>query len=257
MYGQALGLPLQYFMKTIGVIPARWASTRLPGKVLVDIAGKPMIQRVWERVKQAKSLSEVIIACDEQHVVDRCKAFGAKALLTDKNHPSGSDRIAEVVRNNPCDVVINIQGDEPLIEPKVIDDLAAALKDANVSMATVIKRIRDEVEFRNPNVVKVVIDKNGYALYFSRASIPFKRDGKPSDYSKYFKHLGIYAYRRDFLLDYCTWGKSFLESEECLEQLRVLEAGHRIACVETNFESIGVDTPEDVARVTAILKGAK
>jgi 3-deoxy-manno-octulosonate cytidylyltransferase (CMP-KDO synthetase) len=242
-------------MKALGVIPARWASTRLPGKVLIDIAGKPLIQHVWERAKKARRLADVIIACDEPHVVDRARAFGAHAVLTAKDHPSGSDRVAEAARKSDADIIVNIQGDEPLIAPKLIDGLVDALaKDGAAAVATAVKRIAGEEEFRNPNVVKVVIDQKGNALYFSRASIPFKRDGKPSDFSKYFRHLGIYAYRRDFLFSYCQWPKSFLEQEECLEQLRVLEAGYRIKCVETDVETIGVDTPEDVIRVASYLE---
>ena len=242
-------------MKAVGVIPARWASTRLPGKVLIDIAGKPLIQHVWERAKKAKKLSDVIIACDEQHVVDRAKAFGASAVLTSKDHPSGSDRVAEAAAKTDAEIIVNIQGDEPLISHKLIDGLVTALeKDADAVVATAVKRIGTTEEFNNPNVVKVVLDKNGHALYFSRAAIPFHRDGKPAHLSRYFKHLGIYAYRRKFLFDYCKWPKSFLEEEEKLEQLRVLEAGSKIKCVETDTETIGVDTADDVVKVVDHLK---
>jgi len=242
-------------MKALGVIPARLGSTRLPEKILRLIGGKPMIQHVWERAKRAKRLSDVVIACDEPHVVERARDFGANALLTSRDHPSGSDRVAEAVKKTDADIVVNIQGDEPLIAPELIDGVVEALtKDASAVVATAIKRVRTAEEFNNPNVVKVVADKNGSALYFSRAAIPFRRDGVRSDFSKCFKHLGIYAYRRKFLFDYCQWPKSFLEREECLEQLRVLEAGYRIKCVETDFETIGVDTAEDVERVVQFLK---
>ncbi len=242
-------------MKAIGVIPARWASTRLPGKVLVDINGKPMLQHVWERAQRARKLSEVIVACDEPHVLERAKAFKANAVLTAKSHASGSDRVAEAAAKTSAEIIVNIQSDEPFIQPRLIDQLVEALeKDAVAVMATPIKRIASEEEFRNPNVVKAVIDRSGNALYFSRAAIPFKRDGKPSDFSRYFRHLGLYAYRRDFLFSYCTWPKSFLEQEESLEQLRVLEAGYRIKCVETDIETIGVDTPEDVFKAINYLK---
>jgi 3-deoxy-manno-octulosonate cytidylyltransferase (CMP-KDO synthetase) len=241
-------------VKAIGVLPARWASTRLPGKVLVDIAGKPMLQRVWERVRQAVSLSDVIIACDEPHVLEQAEAFGAKAVLTRKDHPSGSDRVAEVAALGNADIIVNIQADEPLIDPRLVDALVESLKaDPSCVMATPIKRVGSLEEFQNPNVVKVVVDKNDCALYFSRASIPFKRDGAPS-VSDYFKHLGIYAYRREFLFEYCRWPKSFLEREENLEQLRVLEAGYKIKTVKTDMETIGVDTPGDVKRVEAYMK---
>ena len=243
-------------MKAIGVLPARWASTRLPGKVLIDICGKPLVQHVWERVRKCKRLSEVIIACDEAHVLERCKAFGANAVLTSRDHPSGSDRVAEAVSRSDADIIVNIQADEPLIEPGLIDDLVLALENDEASvLATPIKRLVKAEDFNNPNIVKVVVDVNGHALYFSRAAIPFKRDGKPADYTRYFRHLGLYAYRRDFLFMYCQWPKSFLEQEECLEQLRVLEAGYKIKCVETDVEAVGVDAPEDVQKVINLLRG--
>ena len=241
-------------MKAVGIIPARWASTRLPGKVLVNIAGKPMLQRVWERVKLSRELSDVIIACDEPHVVEQAKAFGAKAVLTRKDHPSGSDRVAEVATGTDADIIVNIQSDEPLIQSDLIDDLVRSLKaDPSCVLATPIKRISSVEEFRNPNVVKAVVDKNNCALYFSRSPIPFKRDGE-INVNDYFKHLGIYAYRREFLFEYCRWPKSFLEREENLEQLRVLEAGYKIKTVVTSMETIGVDVPEDVGKVETYLK---
>lgn len=207
---------------------------------------------------QCKRLSDVLIACDEPHVFEACRSFGAKAVLTSKEHPSGSDRVAEAVEKSDADIVVNIQSDEPLIDPKLIDDLVLALEnDTKAVMATPVKRLTNEENFHNPNVVKVVIDVHGHALYFSRAAIPFRRDGKPSDYSKYFRHLGLYAYRREFLFEYCTWPKSFLENEECLEQLRVLEAGYRIKTVVTEMDAIGVDTPEDVKRVEQYLKNSR
>jgi 3-deoxy-manno-octulosonate cytidylyltransferase (CMP-KDO synthetase) len=209
---------------------------------------------VWLRVKAAKGLSDVIIACDESHVLEAAKAFGAKAVLTRKDHPSGSDRVAEVAAATDADIIVNIQADEPLIDPLLIDQLVRSLKeDKGCVLATPIKRIASIEEFCNPNVVKVVKDKNNCALYFSRSPVPFKRDGAP-DVNNYFKHLGIYAYRREFLFEYCKWPKSFLEQEECLEQLRVLEAGYKIKTVETAMETIGVDTPEDVTRVETYMK---
>jgi 3-deoxy-manno-octulosonate cytidylyltransferase (CMP-KDO synthetase) len=244
-------------MKVVGVIPARWASTRLPGKVLVDICGKPMVQHVWEQARASHSLHDVIIACDEQHVLECCQAFGAKAVLTDKEHPSGSDRIAQVIKSISCGIVVNIQSDEPLLDPQLVDAVVDALaKDKDCVLATPVKRIQSEEEFRNPNVVKTVLDKDSHALYFSRAPIPFRREGK-ADLSKYFKHLGLYAYRRDFLLTYCSLPKSFLEEEEKLEQLRALEAGFKIKCVETAIETIGVDTLEDVQKVVNVIKSRR
>ena len=242
-------------MMAVGIIPARWASTRLPGKILVDIGGKPMVQHVWERAKRAAKLSDVIIACDEQDVVDRARAFGAHAVLTSKNHPSGSDRVAEAAKGIETEIIVNIQSYEPFVQPTLIDRLVEALEKGPVAVvATPVKRIASEEEYRNTNVVKVVLDQSWNAIYFSRATIPFRRDGRTPDLKKYFKHLGIYAYRREFLFRYCQLPKSFLEQEECLEQLRVLEAGYRIKCVETDDQTIGVDTAEDVVRAINFLK---
>ena len=237
-------------MKTIGVIPARFKSTRFPAKVLALIDGKPMIEHVWLQARQCQELDDLLIACDHEDVLKAALGFGAKAVMTSPDHPSGSDRIAEVVGSLACEIIVNIQGDEPFIQPKVIDGLVAALKnDKSTSVATVIKEIKAEDEIVNPNVVKVVIDKNHYALYFSRSVIPYNRNaGRPSDL-KYFKHLGLYAYRKDFLMAYKDWPKSMLESSEQLEQLRILEAGYKIKTIETDSESLAVDTPEDLARI--------
>jgi 3-deoxy-manno-octulosonate cytidylyltransferase (CMP-KDO synthetase) len=243
-------------VKAIGVIPARWASTRLPGKVLVDIAGKPMLQRVWQRALQCKRLTRVLIACDEPHVLQAAREFGAEAVLTRKDHPSGSDRVAEAVCNADEDIVVNIQSDEPFIDPVLIDSLVQALEqDPSAMVSTPVKRISSREDFLNPNVVKVVVDCKWRALYFSRSPIPFHRDGEPSDYSRYFRHLGLYAYRKNFLFEYCRWPKSFLEQEESLEQLRVIEAGQRILCVPTETVALGVDTKEDVEKAVCFLQG--
>jgi 3-deoxy-manno-octulosonate cytidylyltransferase (CMP-KDO synthetase) len=236
-------------MTAIGVIPARWTSTRLPGKVLADIGGKPMLQHVWERARRSVKLSGVMVACDELNIFDAAKAFGADVVMTRKDHPSGSDRISEAAAGRDADIIVNIQGDEPFIDPGLIDALVSSLEADTVPvMATAIKRIGQKIDFLNPNIVKVVIDKKANALYFSRAPLPYHRDGEPSEYSRYFRHIGIYAYRREFLHEYCSWSKSFLEQEESLEQLRVLENGYKIKTVETSIETLGVDTPEDLVR---------
>ncbi|MBF0478608.1 MAG: 3-deoxy-manno-octulosonate cytidylyltransferase [Candidatus Omnitrophica bacterium] len=241
-------------MTAIGVIPARWGSTRFEGKVLAEIAGKPMIQHVWERTKQSKYLADVLIATDDERIMSAAKKFGAKAVMTAKDHASGTDRIAEAVKDVVCDIVINIQGDEPLIQHQVIDDLVKVLEhDKATPMATAIKLLSDTTEFNNPNVVKVVIDHQGYALYFSRATIPFNRDGAPFNKLKNYKHLGIYAYRKDFLLSFNRLPSSYLEQTEKLEQLRVLEAGYKIKTVVTDIETIGVDTREDLVRVLKVV----
>jgi len=234
------------FMKVIGIIPARWASTRFPGKVLAVLAGKPMIQHVWERCKESKKLTDIIIACDEEKVKAAARSFGAKVVMTSKDHPSGTDRIAEAVKDIDADIIINIQGDEPLIQPSVIDSLADALLNGNAPMATVIKVLSDKKDLDNPNVVKVTINEKSEALSFSR--LPIKTNN-----GTYYKHLGIYAYRKDFLMTYKDLPESALEKRERLEQLRALQAGYVIKTVLTDIETIGVDTPEDLARVEKLM----
>ncbi len=242
-------------MKIVGVIPARWASTRFKGKVLAKIQGLPMIQHVWQRAKQSQLLDEVIIACDDERIFKAASDFKAKAVMTKPSHPSGTDRVIEAVENMEVDIIVNIQGDEPLVQPQVIDALAKALlDDQNVAVATVIKLITQEEEIANPNVVKIVVDHNKDALYFSRSPIPFNRDQKKGKEIPYYKHLGLYAYRKSFLKIFKNFKPSPLEQIEKLEQLRILEAGFKIRTVETPFESTGVDTKEDLQRVEALLK---
>lgn len=240
-------------MKTLCVIPARYASTRLPGKPLKDIAGKPMICRVYERALKAQSMSEVLVATDDERILAVVKEHGGKAMLTAKNHPTGTDRLAEVAAAYPeVDVIVNVQGDEPLIEPKLIDELAAVFtEDENLQMATVMTPMVSEEEKNNPNNVKVITDRNGYALYFSRSLIPYPRndEGVPV-----YKHIGIYAYRRDFLLKYAKMAPTPLESTESLEQLRALENGYKIKVVKTDYRFVGVDTAEDLALVNKIYR---
>ena len=237
-------------MDVIGVIPARYSSIRFEGKVLADIMGKPMIQHVWERAKQAKILDEVIIACDHELVEKAALEFGAKTVLTSKSHMCGTDRIAEVV--NPLDVkiIVNIQGDEPLIHPMMIDSVARALlDDKDISMATLRKRIDDPSLINDPNVVKVVVDKSDFALYFSRAPIPYLAVNSDIKEPVYYKHIGLYAYTKDFLFTFKKLPVSLLEKTEKLEQLRVLEEGFRIKAIETKYDTIGVDTPDDLERI--------
>lgn len=242
-------------MDVIGVIPARYSSTRFEGKVLIDILGKPMIQHVWERAKEAFLLDDLIVACDDERVANVAREFGAKVVLTAKGHTSGSDRISEVV--NPIDVriVINIQGDEPLIHPVMIDTVAQALlDDSSTSVATLMKKIEDPKDIEDPNVVKVVVDKNNFALYFSRAPIPYKTKECEVQSPVYYKHIGLYGYTKDFLFMYRNLPISNLEKIERLEQLRVLEEGFRIKVIETKYDSIGVDTPQDLEKVREYLK---
>ena len=243
-------------MKAIGIIPARYGSTRFPGKPLALIAGKPLIRHVVERCQQAKLLAEVIVATDDTRIWEVAQGF-CRAEMTAPDHPSGSDRIAEVAARWACDAVVNIQGDEPLIDPAVIDAVAGAL--AQAEMSTAATRIQAPDEYDNPNVVKVVVNAAGGALYFSRRTIPYLRDAANSSVSEqmaafpFLKHLGIYGYRRDALLRLVKFPVSPLERAEKLEQLRALENGIRIAVVKVEYDSVGVDVPADVKRVEQLL----
>ena len=242
-------------MDVIGVIPARYSSTRFKGKVLADIMGKPMLQHVWERARASKILDDLIIACDDQIIQKAAAEFGAKAVMTSKEHASGTDRISEVV--NPLDVkvVVNIQGDEPLVNPMMIDSVARALLgDASLNMATIMKKIVDPAEISDPNVVKVVVGKNDLALYFSRAPIPYLASNSEVKEATYYKHIGLYAYTKDFLFTYKNLPVSALERTEKLEQLRVLAEGFKIKVIETKFDTISVDTPEDLERLKVLLQ---
>lgn len=238
-------------MKVLCVIPARYASTRLPGKPLALIAGKPMIQHVYERASRAAIPSEVVVATDSELVAEAVRNFGGKVMMTSPEHPSGTDRLAEVALSyGDADVIVNVQGDEPMIPPEIIDRLAQAFEDnEDLNMAT-LKTVMDEADYNNPNAVKVVTDQNGYALYFSRSLLPYPRN-KTADF-KVYKHVGIYAYRRSFLLSYAAYEPTPLEQIECLEQLRVLENGERIKVLECKFKGIGIDTPEDLAAINAL-----
>lgn len=239
--------------RAIGIIPARMASTRFPGKPLASLAGKPMIQWVWERAGKAKTLSRVIIATDDARILDAARAFGAHAEMTKASHPSGTDRVAEVAARHRCSLIVNIQGDEPLIDPRMIDQAVRSLaRDRRFGMSTLCRSIEDPGEVLAPQVVKVVRRKDGEALYFSRHPIPFARD--PDDPEpRRFKHIGLYAYRAKVLRSLVKLPPSPLERAEKLEQLRALENGVRILCPETRFDSAGVDTPEDLARVEKLL----
>ncbi len=239
-------------MRIICVIPARYSSTRLPGKPLAVIAGKPMIQHVYERASEAKLPCRVLVATDHEQVFSAVKAFGGEVMMTSPHHPTGTDRLAEVAaRHEDADVIINVQGDEPLIEPAVIDQLAGEFYQApGLLMATLAAPLA-EAEYHVPSVVKVVTDLAGYALYFSRSLIPYPRN--PANGLTYYKHIGIYAYRRDFLLKFAALPPTPLEKAESLEQLRALEHGYRIKVLSTDFISVGVDTPEDLERANAIL----
>ncbi len=243
-------------MRVIGVIPSRWGSTRFPGKSLHPICGKPLVQWVVEAVKRAHSLDEVLVATDDARIAEAVKGF-AKVVMTRPDHPSGTDRVAEAAKPGDDDIVINIQGDEPLIDPALIDALAARMKaDPGWAMATAACPVRTMRDLDARTVVKVVLARDGGALYFSRLPIPCRRDGEPDLGSGlYLRHLGIYAYRGAFLKRLVSEPPCALEKAESLEQLRALYLGGRIAVIQTEDQGVGVDTPEDVATVEAVLKG--
>ena len=243
--------------KILGVIPARLQSSRFPGKVLAEISSKPMVQHVYERASQARYLTSTIIATDDERVYEAAREFGAHVRMTRSDHPSGTDRVAEVASAENAEIVVNIQGDEPLIDPDAIDAAILPLvHDPDVIMSTLKKKIEDPREVQDPNVVKVVTDRAGDAIYFSRCPIPYQRDRNAGGAPPYFKHIGLYVYKRDFLMEYPALPVGPLEQAERLEQLRALENGYRIRVVETEYESVGVDTPEDLERVSAWMEAA-
>lgn len=245
-------------MNILAVIPARYASTRLPGKPLISIAGKPMIERVWERARRASLVSRVIVATDDERIAKTVKSFGGEVVLTRADHRSGTERVAEVAAAHPdVEIVVNIQGDMPLIEPAAIDAAIEAVRsDEDVRLGTLAVPITNPAEIMDPNVVKTVLDFDGNALYFSRAPIPWVRDRQGPVHAKHLKHLGLYVFRREALLEFATFPQGDLERIEQLEQLRWLENGYRIRVAETEYKSVEVDTPEDVKRVEQALAGA-
>lgn len=240
--------------EVVVVIPARYASTRLPGKPLVNLAGKPMVQRVYERAKQAQTVQRVLVATDDQRIYDAVKGFGGEARMTRTDHRTGTERIAEVAVQEPGDVFVNVQGDEPLIEPATIDTaVGALLEEPPAQIATVATPIRHAADIVDPNIAKTVLDFDGNALYFSRAPIPWIRDTQQKLHVKYWKHLGLYVFQREALLEYPTLPQGELEKIEQLEQLRWLENGWRIRVAEVAHDAVSVDVPEDVARVERLL----
>jgi len=249
-------------MTSIVIIPARYNSTRFPGKPLYPLRGIPVIQHVYENAQRARLADDVIVATDSETIFERVLAFGGKVVMTDKKHPSGTDRIAEVAASINCDIIVNVQGDEPLVRPEMIDDVITILDDERASIGTLIKKIENPDEITDPNVVKVVFDKEGFALYFSRAPVPYYRDEwkhianirhSAFNMQNCFKHVGIYGYKRNVLLALAGMEPTKLERIEKLEQLRALENGMKIKVKETLFETCGVDTPEDIERVEKCL----
>jgi len=248
--------------KVIAVIPARWGSSRFPGKPLALIKGKPMIQWVFEQTSKAKSVSEVIVATDDSRILDTVNNFGGNAIMTSANHESGTDRVAEVIRNKNCEIVVNVQGDEPLIPPVNIDlvvqPLLEGIPESTVTLRILIKSYDNLMD---RNITKVVVNKSSSALYFSKAMIPWDRDDIIQNSSVdplkpfWYKHIGLYAYRKNFLMEFGSLPSSSLEQIEKLEQLRILENGYNIKVVETNLDSIGVDCIEDLVMIEKRLSG--
>lgn len=241
-------------MRTVAILPARYSSSRFPGKPLADINGKTMIQVVYERVCGIEPLDDVIVATDDERIFNAVKSFGGKVVMTSNKHTCGTDRAAECAEKlglNDDDIIINVQGDEPLIKKEMIYKLIELFNDSSVYMGTLKKLIVDEVELENSNVVKVITDVNNDAIYFSRYCIPYERDSK---YAKHYKHIGIYGYKKWFLLKFSNMNKMPLEETESLEQLRVIENGYKIRVGETIFQTIGVDTPEQLEAVKKKIK---
>ena len=244
----------------LAIIPARFASTRFPAKPLADLGGKSMIQRVYEQVKKSKLVSDVVVATDHQEIFNHVKKFGGNVCMTKESHASGTDRCYEalMLQQKEFSYVINVQGDEPFIQPEQID-LLAKQSDGNAEIATLVKKIEDSEQLFNPNVVKAVVSKNKNALYFSRSPIPHIRNTAEKEWlskQTFFKHIGMYAYRSDILKQITSLPISSLEKAESLEQLRWLENGFKISVAETKTETIGIDTPEDLQKAIAHLKGA-
>jgi 3-deoxy-manno-octulosonate cytidylyltransferase (CMP-KDO synthetase) len=244
-------------MKVLGIIPARYASTRFPGKPLVDIGGKSMIQRVYEQAKKCSALSEVVVATDDERIFNHVQQFGGKAVMTADNHQSGTDRCAEVAQKHPeYNIIINIQGDEPFIDPEQIARVVSCFGDADTQLATLIKMINTTEELYNFSSPKVIINKLSEAIYFSRAAIPHVRGEEPQRWlyhNTYYKHIGIYGYRADILQQVTKLPVSSLEKAESLEQLRWIENGYRIKVAETNLETSAIDTPEDLEKLVKSL----
>jgi 3-deoxy-manno-octulosonate cytidylyltransferase (CMP-KDO synthetase) len=245
--------------KVLAVIPARYASTRFPGKPLANIAGRPMIQHVVDRVRQAERVSEIVVATEDERIQKAVESFGGKAILTRRDHRTGTDRVAEVATHIEAEIYVNVQGDEPLIDPGTVDRLVEAmLENEETKIGTPCSAITQTNDIMDPNIVKVVRDFDGNALYFSRAPIPWVRETGTSVAARHWKHLGLYAFRRDALLEFPTLPPGELERVEQLEQLRWLENGFRIGVVETEYDAVSVDVPGDVERVERLLgAGAK
>ncbi|MBN1892855.1 3-deoxy-manno-octulosonate cytidylyltransferase [bacterium] len=249
-------------MDVVAIIPARYGSSRFPGKPLIDLEGVPMICRVVRRVRKARLVSRVIVATDDERISDAVRKDGGEAVMTPPGLPSGSDRVFFAARDMDCDILANVQGDEPLIDPRQVDQaVRLLLDDSEAEVGTLVRKMTDTTRILNPNTVKVVLDKDGRALYFSRSPIPFFRDAVPggpqTDHPVYYMHIGLYVYRKSFLARYAQWEQTPLERAERLEQLRILENGASIRTAETAYESICVDTPADAEQVRSMIRSGK
>jgi 3-deoxy-manno-octulosonate cytidylyltransferase (CMP-KDO synthetase) len=248
-------------MKIVCIIPARYHSMRFPGKPLALIGNKPMIEWVYRRATLAEAISEVIVATDDQRIYNVVHSFGGQVVMTPGSLASGSDRVAHIAREYLADVFINLQGDEPLIASHLLASICAVFQSDEVYMATPVKKIKNYSELTDPNVVRVVVDKERNALYFTRSVIPYVRDHQDQrswiDHFPFYKHIGLYAYRRDFLMKLSQWPAGILERAERLEQLRILENGYKIKTVETDYDGISVDTPEDLKKVNDYIQKNK
>jgi 3-deoxy-manno-octulosonate cytidylyltransferase (CMP-KDO synthetase) len=235
--------------KGLVIIPARYQSTRFPGKPLVLLKDKPLIQHVWERAIMAKNVEKVIVATDHSGIFEKVKEFGGECIMTSPFHKTGTERVAEVAKKFDFEIIVNVQGDEPMIEPELIDKIIEVLNCEKISMASIYEVWDDKNEFLNPNTVKVVMDKDEFALYFSRSPIPYSKDN-----STFFRHVGIYGYKRNILFNLVSFPQTFLELKEGLEQLRAIENGVRIKMIRSDKKTIGVDTPEDLEKIREVLK---
>ena len=241
-------------MSALVVIPSRYGSTRFPGKPLAILAGKPMIQHVYEGAAKARLAGETVVATDDDRIIQAVERFKGRAVMTSPTAASGAERAAEVARSRKEQVIVNVQGDEPLVRPEMVDQLVEYLEHHQaVPMASLMTPLQDDAQGASPNAVKVVVDRDGFALYFSRAAIPFVRETSRRPWPRFYKHLGIYAYQRHFLLQFPSLELTMLEQAEQLEQLRALEHGYRIKLLETQHDTVGVDTPEDLASVERVM----
>lgn len=241
--------------KTVVIIPARYASSRLPGKPLARIAGKPLIQWVYERAQEVMNAGEVFIVTDDSRIADAAKSFEAKVMMSPDNIQSGSERVGFAAQNIDANIIVNLQGDEPFVPTDAVDTAISELQDnPELKVITLACPLLSEDEWRNPSVVKVLLDEDMHAIYFSRATIPFFRDEAFHSLPRLMKHIGVYVFRKDFLLRFLTWEETTLEKAEKLEQLRILENGHKIRVVKTEKSSFGVDTPADVSYIEKLIK---